>query len=313
MDKLISVVVPSYNEEKNISLLYEKLTKVLKIYSTYEILFVDDGSSDATLDEIKKIARKDHKVKFLSFSRNFGHQNALKAGLDHAKGDCLISLDADLQHPPELIPQMVEKWQENYDVVYTLRQDGKDIGFFKRNTSAWFYRIINLLSDIHINQGAADYRLMDRKVVNVFRNDINEYYLFMRGLVSWVGFRQYGIEYVPAKRQNENSKYNIRKMISLAIKGVTSFSAKPLRLAMLFGFIISFLAFVYGLYAVYMAVFTNKAVIGWASLLVSVLFVGGIQMILLGILGEYIGKLFFESKKRPVYIVKDTNVSNDKR
>lgn len=304
----ISVVIPAYNEEGNIRPLADDLVKVLAEYPSYEIIFIDDGSRDRTLTEIKQAKTSNPAVKYVSLSRNFGHQNALKAGLDLAAGDCVISMDADMQHPPELIRAMIAKWLEGFDIVYTIRADD-DLPFLKRATSKMFYRIINCLSDVEINEGAADFRLMDRKVVDVFKRDIGEYYLFFRGLISWVGFKQYAIAYRPNKRMFGNSKYSWRRMIRFGLNGITSFSTKPLRISMVIGFVVSSLSFIYAVYALYQHVFNRQTVAGWTSVIISVLFIGGIQMLLLGILGEYIGKQFFESKRRPHYIVRESDLS----
>jgi len=305
----VSVIIPVFNEAANIPLLTERLIEVLKKYNTYEILYIDDGSIDDTYNVIKDINAINQSVRFVSFSRNFGHQSALKAGLDYADGDCVISMDGDMQHPPALIDKMIDKWKEGYEIVYTIRKDNKsDISFFKSTTSRLFYYLINKLSDMPINEGAADFRLLDEKVVKVIRNEINEYFLFLRGMVSWVGFRQYAIIFTPEKRFAGKTKYSLKKMINFAFNGITSFSTKPLRIAIYSGFIVSFLSFIYAVYAVYMSIYNDKTVAGWTSVIISVLFIGGIQMILIGILGEYLGKLFIENKRRPNYIVKDMSV-----
>jgi polyisoprenyl-phosphate glycosyltransferase len=302
-DFKVSVVIPSFNEEDNVRALAERLVPILSHYSDYEILFVDDGSVDNTLAIIRRLSEQNDKVKYLSFSRNFGHQMALKAGLDHATGDCVICMDADLQHPPELIDQMIGKWQEGHDIVYTVREDGTHVPFLKKGTARLFYTFINSISNIKLDRGVADFRLLDRAVVEVFRT-INESSLFIRGMVSWVGFKQCAIKYMPNDRFSGESKYSIGRMVSFALDGMTSFSVKPLYLATIFGLVVSLLSFFYGLFAIYMHFFTNKVISGWTSVIVSVLFIGGIQLVMLGILGEYLGKLFIESKKRPIYIVK---------
>lgn len=301
-DFLISVVIPVMNEEGNITVLVEKLNEVLKDYSRYELIFVNDGSKDSTLEVLKNLNRKDRKIKYLSLSKNFGHQNALKAGLDNAKGDCVISLDGDLQHPPELIPQLIEKWQEGYDVVYTIRKDDPKTGIFKKLTAGIFYKIINSLSDIEIKQGSADYRLLDRSVVEVIR-PMQEGNLFFRGIIPWLGFKQFGIEYMPQERFWGESKYSIRKMYSFALEGITGFSIKPLHFSIKIGSFFALLSFSYVVYAVYIKLFTDKAVEGWTSLISVVLLIGGIQLIMIGIVGEYLGKLFLAQKKRPNYII----------
>jgi glycosyltransferase involved in cell wall biosynthesis len=309
--KLISIIVPCHNEQGNIVPLYDLINTYVKGYN-YEVIFIDDGSSDDTLPSIKKLAEQNTSIKYLSFSRNFGHQNAIKAGIDHAIGNCIIMMDADLQHPPELIPQMLQKWEEGYDIVYTLRQDSNDLSFFKKRTSKLFYKIVNFLSDIKVVEGAADYRLIDRKVADVFKYDLNEYFLFIRGLTSWVGFNQFAIPYTPKERHSGKSKYSLFKMVSLALYGITSLSIKPLRLATLLGISVSLISFIYGMYALSLSIFTNKAIHGWTSTILIIVFIGGIQMFLLGIIGEYLGNLFFEVKKRPHYILKDTNCESEK-
>lgn len=300
----ISIVVPCFNEEDNIIPLTEILLKTLKKYNDYEIIFVDDGSYDKTLKKIKEIRNKNKKIKIISFSRNFGHQNAIKAGFDYSTGDCVISLDSDLQHPPGLIDEMIEKWQQGYQVVYAVRNNFKSLGFFKRTTSKLFYKIINSISDIKMTYNAADFRLIDREVVNAIKQ-FKENYLYIRGIVSWVGFKQTTIKYKQEKRFSGESKYSLKKMIKFALSGITSFSIKPLKLSLILGFIISFFSFLYGLYALYIAFFTDRAITGWTSVIVSVLFIGGIQLFMIGVLGEYLGKLFMENKRRPNYIIKD--------
>jgi polyisoprenyl-phosphate glycosyltransferase len=299
----VSVVIPAYNEEGNVRLLAEKLVPLLEQYGDYEIIFVDDGSKDGTPGVLKALHRENRRVKYISLARNFGHQNALKAGLDHAVGDCVISMDGDMQHPPAMIPQLIEKWQEGYDIVYTVRKDDPELSFLKRKTSGLFYRLMNRFSDVNIQEGAADFRLLDRTVADVLK-DVNEYYLFYRGLVAWVGFKQFGIHYEPEKRNAGETKYTFKRMVGFALNGITSFSLKPLRLSILLGVFFALLAFLYGIYAIVMK-FSGNAVPGWASVLVSVLFIGGFQLIVLGIIGEYIGKLFMESKRRPHYVVKE--------
>lgn len=301
----VTIVIPCLNEQENITHLYAEVCNVLnKCNINYTILFVDDGSTDETLTELQKLHESDPKVKYLSLSRNFGHQNALKAGLDYASGDCVISLDADLQHPPMLMHEMIEKWQQGYEVVYTLRKETEDISWAKKISSKAFYKLINFLSDVKIEDGAADFRLLDRKVIDVLR-DNRENFLFMRGLIAWYGFKQIAIEYNAEKRFAGTSKYSLKKMLKLATNGIVSFSIKPLKISMLLGSIIAFSAFVYALYVLYIALFTHMAVPGWASVTFSVLLVGGINLLMLGIIGEYLGKLFIQSKNRPNYVIRE--------
>jgi polyisoprenyl-phosphate glycosyltransferase len=304
---MISIVIPAYNESGNIEIITEKLKDQLKGIEEYELIFVDDGSSDQTLAEIKDLINTNKFVKFISFSRNFGHQKALKAGLDHAKGDCVISMDADLQHPPEVIHKLIDQWRNGYDVVYTIREDTQDIGLIKRITSRYFYKIINFISEIDIPFGAADFRLLDRKVVNELKR-FKENWLFIRGIVSWLGFKQVGIKYRVQPRHMGHSKYSMLKMIAFAIQGVTSFSILPLRMSTILGVLFSFGSFLYALYALYIKFFTDTFIQGWTSILISVLFLGGIQLICIGMIGEYLGKMFIETKERPSYIIKDKSL-----
>ncbi len=285
----------------------EKISEQLKKSGPYEIIFIDDGSTDSTLEEIKKAAKEDPSVKYISFSRNFGHQNALKAGLDHAKGDCVISMDSDLQHPTELIGTLIEKWREGYEVVYTIKKYMETTSFMKRITSELFYKFLNKISSVNIPLGAADFRLLDRKVVDELKK-FRENMLFIRGIVAWLGFRQAGIEYVTHIRHAGKSKYTFRKMFSFALQGITSFSVLPLRIAIIVGVFISFCGFSYTIYALFQKYYFQTAIQGWTSILISILFLGGMQLIFLGLIGEYLGKMFIEAKNRPHYVIKDKSL-----
>lgn len=309
----VSIVIPAYNEEGNIVELTERILSVITpIGCDYEVIYINDGSSDNTESVLQMLNHKNANVNYVSFSRNFGHQNALKAGLDLAIGNCVISLDADLQHPPELISEMIFKWQEGYDIVYTKRLPNKKIPFKKRLTSAFFYKTINFMSDIEFENGTADFRLMDRSVVQVF-STLNETEPFVRGLVKWVGFKQYCLDYHPSDRFSGETKYSFRKMIRFALNGITSFSIRPLRIASLVGLFISIIGFLYGLGAVYTFFFTDMNISGWTSLIMAVVFIGGIQLLMLGIVGEYMGKLFIQAKGRPNYIIKKTSLKQNER
>ena len=306
---LVSIVIPLFNEEQGLRRLNERIKEVFNSLPgyDYEVIYVDDGSNDGSLDVLTSMSETSEHVNYLSFSRNFGHQAAVKAGLDHARGDCAISMDADLQHPPELIGDMLKKWREGYDIVFTIRIDDKKVGLFKRITSRTYYKMINTLSDIKIDRGAADFRLLDRNVLDIIRN-LKENNLFLRGMVKWLGFKQYGIRYTPGVRKTGETKYNLRKMFSLAIEGITSFSTRPLRLAAYIGLIASSISFLYGAFALYGYLFANLNLTGWTSLITAVIFLGGIQLITLGIIGEYIGKLFMQVKGRPNYIIKKSSL-----
>ncbi|MCP3677027.1 MAG: glycosyltransferase family 2 protein [Deltaproteobacteria bacterium] len=301
--KLISIVIPMYNEEEVISETYTRLCVVIKEASlACEIIFVDDSSTDTTFSVVSAIASRDKRVKVIRFSRNFGHQAALSAGLESAKGDAVISMDADLQHPPEIIPKLISKWCEGYEVVYTVREYDKNTGVLKRLTSSLFYSVISRLARFEIPAGGADFRLYDRKAVATI-NALQERSRFLRGLSAWVGFRQTSVNYMAGVRAAGESKYTAGRMLGLAIDGITSFSIFPLKISIYLGFTVSFLSFFYLCYVLYVALLTDEAVQGWASTTVTLLFLGGVQLIAIGILGEYIGRIYEEIKRRPTYIV----------
>ena len=302
---MISVVIPAFNEEKNIKVLYSRLLPVLsKIDANYEVIIVDDGSRDATENVVKELHQSDAKVKLIVFSGNFGHQVALTAGLDYARGDAVIVMDADLQHPPELLPALVAHWRNGYEIVYTVRENTLDAGAFKKLTAKFFYKFFRLASDLEISDNVADFRLFDKKVVQAFRS-LRERTRFLRGLTSWMGFRTKGISYQAASRHAGQTKYNLRKMCSFAFDGIISFSAKPLQWAIYLGLIVSFLGFLFGLYAIYVRFFTTEAVSGWTSLVIVITFLGGIQIFLLGVIGVYLGKTYEETKQRPLYLISE--------
>jgi dolichol-phosphate mannosyltransferase len=302
----ISLVIPVYNEADNIPPLLENLSAVLPDTYCSEIVFVDDGSTDQTLNILKQTVQNHLSVRYISLSRNFGHQNALKAGIDMVQGDCVITMDGDLQHPPQLIPLMLSKWKEGYDVVYTRRHDDTNQAALKQKTSQWFYKCMHCLSGLPMEQGLADFRLIDRRVANIL-TAFHEPDLFLRGVIKWMGFRQFALDYTPGKRFSGSSKYSSKKMIKLALQGVTSFSVKPLYASIIIGIIFSSLALLYIPYVIW-CVWIGKAVVGWASIVVSIMFFGGLQMMILGIIGIYIGKIFIQTKQRPGYIVKETNI-----
>jgi dolichol-phosphate mannosyltransferase len=307
----LSIVIPTFNEEGNIEILHSKLIETLTPLELdeFEFIFVDDGSQDRSLEIVKKLSIDDPRVKYISFSRNFGHQPALKAGLDHAQFAGVVSLDADLQHPVELIPEMIEKWKNGAEVVYTKRKD-VSLPWFKRTTSKLFYRIINTLSQIKLEDGVADFRLLDQKVIHALRA-YKESNLFIRGLIPALGFKQESIDYTPHKRFAGETKYSFSKMIRFALTGITSLSAKPLYFSIYFGVFFAMLAFIYGLYAIYVFAFCHETIPGWTSIIASILLIGGIQLIMIGIIGIYLGKVFAQSKGRPNYIIAEKNTNND--
>lgn len=303
----VAIILPSHNEEGNIQHIVNEIHKVMKpLNYEYQILFVDDGSTDKTLAIIEKITEIDDNVFYVELSRNFGHQNALKAGLDIVHSDVAITMDADMQHPPEIIPLMLEKWEEGYDIVYTKREEDKNLGFLKRKTSKSFYKLMNNLSDIEFEEGTADFRLMDRNVIEAFKK-ISEKDLFIRGLVNWLGFKQYAIDYVPAQRFSGTSKYTLKKMTRFAIQGITSFSTKPLYVAIYLGFGLSFFAFFFYLGYVLYSLYFGHVISGWASVISTIVFFGGINLLVLGIIGMYVGKMFMQTKRRPNYLIRKTN------
>jgi len=305
--KKISIVIPAYNEEENLSQIRRAVDGVFKTLSgySYEIIFVNDGSRDNTQAILEDLSEKFSEVKFIEFSRNFGHQNAVKAGLDFADGNCVISMDGDMQHPPEMIPQLIQKWEEGFDIVYTIRKYSQNISYFKRKTSDFFYHLLSSLSDVELEKGSSDFRLMDASVVDVVRSS-GESDIFLRGLVKWIGFKQFSIPFVAADRFAGNSKYNLGRMIRFAFTGITAFSVKPLYLAAYLGFFFSLLPLLYIPYVLYSFI-NHSEISGWASLIMTVVFFGGVQLIILGILGIYMGKIFKQIKHRPIYIIRSKN------
>jgi len=306
MSDLISIILPICNEENNINQIYTQVKAVLlKIPYAHEIIFVDDGSQDDSWKIIEDLTKKDRTIKALRFSRNFGQQIALSAGLDMTTADAIIMMDADLQHPPEMILEFIKKWKEGYDIVYAVRSCGKDFSLFHNITSTLFYRVFNKLSDTEIPEGVVNFRLMSKAAASSIR-ECRERIRHLVGIVTWAGFKSIGVPYVAEKRLSGKTKYSFLNRLSLAFVSITSFSSAPLHFSTIMGFVVSFFAFLYILYAIYMKLFTSTPVSGWASILISVLFLGGIQLISIGILGEYLGKVYEEVKQRPLYIVRQS-------
>jgi polyisoprenyl-phosphate glycosyltransferase len=302
-DYMVSLVVPAFNEAENLSVLVSELSKQAKAFPAAEILVVDDGSNDQSCHILQALSRQHRILRYISLSRNFGHQSALKAGLDHCKGDVAISLDADMQHPPDLIPNMVKQWRQGFDIVCTKRLDDDQTSTFKKVTSAWFYGLVNLLSETYIEPGSADFRLLDRKVINAIR-EIKERPVFLRGVIPWLGFRTYWISYSPSHRLHGQSKYSLRKMLSLAVAGITSSTTKPLRFSAYLGTFIAILSVAYAIYALICKIFYSVPLTGWTSLIVLVSMLGALQLLMLGVIGEYIGRILVEAKGRPIYVIK---------
>jgi len=300
--ELISIVVPMYNEEGNIRPMYEAIVREFdELWYDFELIFVDDGCRDASAENVKKLHADDERVKLISLSRNFGHQVALTAGLEAASGAAVIMMDGDLQHPPALIPAMIERWKEGNDIVYTVREETEGAGLLKKFTAAGFYGLINHMVDTRIVPNAADFRLMDRKALDCL-NSLRERNRFIRGLVSWIGFKQAAMPYKAAQRHSGVTKYSFTKMFAFAIDGIASFSTLPLRFAAVIGFIAAISGLPYGIWAIYLRLFTDGGEPGWASLVVAILFLGGVQLMSLGIIGEYVGRIYEEVKGRPLYI-----------
>ncbi|MCC6167032.1 MAG: glycosyltransferase family 2 protein [Caldilineaceae bacterium] len=299
----ISLVIPIWNEELVIPELYRRVLQIMEsIGDSWEMICVNDGSSDRSLELLLALRNQDARVKVLDFSRNFGHQIAITAGSDFAEGDAVIVMDADLQDPPEVVQRMVQKWREGYEVVYAVRTTRQGETKFKLWTARVFYRLLKQITDVHIPLDAGDFRLMDRRVVLTMRR-LREQHRFMRGLSSWVGFHQIGVEYERAERYAGETKYPLRKMVRLAISAITSFSYVPLQLATFVGFALATLSLLAIVLTIILRLSGSSFFLGQATTLVSVLFLGGVQLIFLGILGEYLGRIYDEVKNRPLYIV----------
>ncbi len=301
---LISVVVPLLNEAECLPKVHEELRRVCDpLPYRFEFIFVDDGSTDGSAEVLDGLRRGDPRVRSLVLSRNFGHQAALSAGLAHARGDGVITMDCDMQHPPALIPELIDRWRAGDDVVNTIRKESVEAGLLKRLASAGFYRFFNWATRVPLEAGSADFRLMGRPVVDVL-NALPERQRFLRGLVPWLGFRQGRFEYEAPRRFAGRPKYSFSRSLRLAADGLTSFSFYPLRLSALMGCAIIGLSFLYGIYALAMHLIAQTTQPGWTSLIVCVLFLGGCQIAILGVLGEYIGRILEQVKERPLYIVK---------
>ena len=307
MQNKLEIILPAHNEEANIRLIYDEIVNALASTNyLYTILFVDDGSTDKTLDQIKELTKLDKKVKYIQFSRNFGHQNAIKAGLDATLADVIVMMDCDLQHPPNLIKELLSHYEQGYDIVRTHRMENESAGFIKRKTSNLFYKFLNQLSDITLEQGSADFRLISGKAIEQLKS-FNEFDLFYRGLIKWMGFKQISLEYQPGQRINGQTKYTLKKMVSFGLIGFTSFSTKPLYFAAYLGLIFSSLSTLSIPYIIH-AFYTGTQVPGWASVIAAVVFLGGLNLMILGIIGIYLSKLFNQSKNRPHYMIKESNV-----
>ncbi len=300
---IFSIIAPIYNELDNIPELYPRLREVMdKTGEPWELILVDDGSSDGSTEIIRKLAENDARVRPVIFARNFGHQIAVTAGIDYSRGDAVVIIDADLQDPPEVILDLIEKWREGFEVVYAVREEREGETWFKRTTASLFYRLIFKITDVNIPLDTGDFRLMDKKVVAVMRQ-MREKHRFLRGMSAWVGFKQVGVKYKRKPRYAGETKYPLNKMIKLALNAITSFSYFPLQLATYIGFIAAGLSVLAIPIVAILRLTTGTVLLGQATTLIIVLFLGGVQLIALGIIGEYIGRIYDEAKGRPLYIV----------
>lgn len=308
----LSVIIPIYNEEKNLNELYKRLIdSVSKVSQEYEIVFVNDGSKDKSYNKIVEFANNNQKVKYINFSRNFGHQIAISAGLDYCKGKAIIIIDGDLQDPPELIPDLYKKHKEGFNVVSAKRKTRKGENLFKKITAKFFYRILSKITSINIPLDTGDFRLIDDKILGNLKL-MPEKHKFIRGQISWLGFKQTFIEYDRDSRKHGETKFTYKKMIDFAIDGITSFSAFPLKIVTFLGFTVSFISIIIILYALYSKFILDRVITGWTSLVISTMFIGGVQLLSIGIIGEYISRINREVKNRPLYIIEEDNIAGDK-
>ena len=310
--RVVSIVVPVRNEQESILQLYKRVKAVMEQDALpFELIMVDDGSMDRSLEILKRLENQDSCVKYLSLSRNFGHQSAILAGMDHSIGDAVISMDADLQHPPQLIQRMLELWRQGYEVVYTVKRDDHSLNLFRRASHRLFYWVLSKLSGMKLSFGQTDFRLMDRKAVDALHK-MPERKKFLRGLVSWIGFRQTQLEYdVPIRFAGESKLLSLRHRLGFALDGILAFSTIPLRVFIFFGLFVSSTAFLYGTYVIavglhaFLTGYTGHVLPGWASVVAAILFIGGVQLVGLGVLGEYLIRVFDEARQRPPYLVRE--------
>lgn len=306
--KLITILVPAYNEEEVLELLYERLKKLMNENTNYnfEVLLVNDGSKDRTLQIMQELRLKDKRISYLNLSRNFGKEIAMIAGLDYCKGDAIVIIDADLQDPPELIPEMIKYWEEGYDDVYAKRKTREGETWLKKFTSKMYYKVLQAFTKIEIQKDTGDFRLLDRRCVEALKS-MRESQRYTKGLFSLIGYNKKEILYDRDPRAAGQTKWNYGKLINLSIDGITSFTTTPLRWAAIIGVLISIIGFIYMLYIIIKTLVTGIDVPGYASMMVVILFLGGIQLIFLGIIGEYLGRAFNESKHRPLYFIERYN------
>jgi polyisoprenyl-phosphate glycosyltransferase len=306
--KLVTILVPAYNEEAVLQKLYDRLTDVIKTISNYhfEILFVNDGSTDRTLPLIKLMRERDNRISYVNLSRNYGKETAMIAGLDYAKGDAVVIIDADLQDPPELIPEMITYWEDGYDDVFAKRRSRMGESWLKKWTASTFYKVLQVVSRIPIQENTGDFRLLDRRCVEALKM-LRESQRYTKGMFSWIGYRKKEILFDREPRASGQTKWNYIKLFDLAIEGITSFTIAPLRISAFFGLVVSLFAFLYIIWIVTKTLLFGEPVAGYPSLMTVILFLGGIQLLSLGIIGEYLGRIFNETKKRPLYFIEEYN------
>lgn len=314
MKKLISILIPAYNEEEVLDMLYERLDSLAKQNDGYdfEFFFVNDGSRDQTLDIIKAYAEQDKRIAYINLSRNFGKEIAMIAGFDHVRGDATVIIDADLQDPPELIPEMIRYWEEGYDDVYARRRSRDGETWLKKKTSTWYYHLLQKSTRIPIQRDTGDFRLLDRRAVDALK-EFRESERYTKGMFSWIGFKKKEITYDRDPRAAGTTKWHYSKLVNLAIDGITSFTTAPLRISTFIGGTVSIVAFVYILYLLIRPLFGVPTGGGYSSLMAAILFLGGVQLLSLGVIGEYIGRIFNETKRRPLYFVEEYHEAHHKK
>jgi polyisoprenyl-phosphate glycosyltransferase len=304
---ILSIIIPVYNEEQNIFLLYQRIiNSVQPITGDFEIIWVNDCSTDHSLFIIKELSEKDNRNRYISMSRNFGHQRAITAGIDRCRGNAAVIMDGDLQDPPELIPELWKKYKEGFKVVYAQRKERKGESWFKKQTASLFYKLLKKTANVDIPLDTGDYRLIDRRIIDHLK-EMPEQDKFIRGQIAWIGFKQTSVLYDREERGSGTSKFSFFKMLHFAMDGITAFSNYPLRFVTILGFVVSFLAFIIILYALYSKFILKEVISGWTSLIISGVFLGGIQLLSLGIIGQYISRINSDVRKRPLYIVEEEN------
>lgn len=304
--KTVTILIPCYNEEESLPLLHEKLTELANELTSYlwEFLFVNDGSKDHTIDVIRSLREKDNRISYIDLSRNFGKENAMLAGFDYAKGDCMVIMDADLQHPPSLIPEMLNLWEQGYQDVYAHRVVRGKESWIRKKLSLLYYKMLQRTTRIEILENVGDFRLLDRKCIDALKS-LRESERYTKGLYCWIGFKKVKVDFEQGDRVAGKSSFNMLKLLSLAIDGITSYTIAPLRIATVLGVVVSLLSFLYMCYFLIKTLLVGDSVQGFPTLVILVLFLGGIQLLALGIIGEYLGRVFHETKKRPVYLIQD--------